>query len=228
MIRYDGLADWYDGYNAAAAAANGERIGSLLGAGSGRCLDIGCGTGQYFDVIRATGRSVIGTDRSGDQLRIAARHPVPLVQADAAELPFRDAVFDTVTAFWISTDVDDFGAVIAEASRVLKPGGTLLYYGVHPCFNGPHTQVVDGGARVLHPIYRAARWHLDAPWWGSNIRRRVGMRHHTLADLFDAFLAAGLIVRRVDEPGDEPIPWALSITLSTVDQGLLPGKSGKN
>ena len=151
MIRYDGLADWYDGYNAAAAAANGERIGSLLGAGSGRCLDIGCGTGQYFDVIRATGRSVIGTDRSGDQLRIAARHPVPLVQADAAELPFRDAVFDTVTAFWISTDVDDFGAVIAEASRVLKPGGTLLYYGVHPCFNGPHTQVVDGGARVLHP-----------------------------------------------------------------------------
>ncbi|HET9894052.1 MAG TPA: hypothetical protein VFQ44_03895 [Streptosporangiaceae bacterium] len=42
---------------------------------------------------------------------------------------------------WISTDVDDFPAVPAEAARVMAPGGTLLFYGVHPCFNGPACSV---------------------------------------------------------------------------------------
>lgn len=54
---------------------------------------------------------------------------------------FADGVFPTVVTIWISTDVDDFPAVPAEAARVMAPGGTLLFYGVHPCFNGPACSV---------------------------------------------------------------------------------------
>ncbi len=41
--------------------------------------------------------------------------------ADAGVLPFADASFDTVMVMWISTDVDDFGQVLREAARVLRP-----------------------------------------------------------------------------------------------------------
>ncbi|MGW4797290.1 class I SAM-dependent methyltransferase, partial [Nonomuraea sp. NPDC004297] len=165
-----------------------------------------------FESIRSTGRDVIGLDYSTDQLRVARnRNAELLFRADAAALPFADASFSTVTALWVSTDVDDFAAVLREAARVLVPGGLLAYYGVHPCFNGPHTQVRDDGARIVHPTYRTAGWHQDAPWWGNNIRRRVGMRHLTLPDLLNAFLAAGLAISRVAEPRTEPVPWILAV-----------------
>ncbi|MEU1394449.1 MULTISPECIES: class I SAM-dependent methyltransferase [unclassified Nonomuraea] len=212
FARYDGLADWYEEYNAPAAAANEAAISELLGPGGGLCLDLGCGGGQYFETIKSTGRDVIGLDYSADQLRIARNRDAELlVRADAATLPFADASFSTVTALWVSSDVDDFTAVLKEAARVLAPGGLLAYYGVHPCFNGPHVQARDDGARIVHPTYRAAGWHQDAPWWGNNIRRRVGMRHLTLPDLLNAVLDAGLTISRVTEPRTEPVPWILAI-----------------
>ncbi|MGN9837759.1 class I SAM-dependent methyltransferase [Nonomuraea sp. H19] len=210
--RYDGLADWYEEYNAPAAEANRAAIVELLGVGEGPCLDLGCGGGLYFDAIRETGRSVVGLDYSADQLRIArARTDGLLLRADAAALPFADGAFPTVAALWISSDVDDFAAVLKEAARVLEPGGLLVYYGVHPCFNGPHVQAGEGESRIVHPVYREAGRHRDAPWWGQNIRRRVGMSHLPLADFLNAFLDAGLVIGRVGEPQNHPVPWILSV-----------------
>src|SRR5690606_25729681 len=60
--RYDGLAEWYDEFNAQGAAGNAPELADLLGPGDGLCLDLGCGTGQYLDVIRSTGRTVVGLD----------------------------------------------------------------------------------------------------------------------------------------------------------------------
>ncbi|NUR24383.1 MAG: class I SAM-dependent methyltransferase, partial [Catenulispora sp.] len=135
---YDGLADWYDQYNAETARAGRGPLLDLLGAGQGLCLDLGCGTGQHLATLRATGRTVVGLDFSADQLRLARGRVVPgeaLIRSDAAALPFRDGVFDTVATLWLSSDVDEFAAVVREAARVLRPGGALIHYGVHPCFN---------------------------------------------------------------------------------------------
>jgi SAM-dependent methyltransferase len=209
--RYDGLADWYDDWNAPHAARNAAEVVDLLGPGEGLCLDLGCGTGQYFGALAATGRTVVGLDRSADQLRIARGRSRHLVQADAATLPFADATFAAVATLWISTDVDDFTAVLAEADRVLAPGGLVAFYGVHPCFNGPHTQWMDDGGILAHPNYRYAGWHQEAPWWGYNIRRRSGMRHHPLPELLNAFISNGLMIEHVSEPGDRPVPVVLAI-----------------
>jgi ubiquinone/menaquinone biosynthesis C-methylase UbiE len=210
--RYDGIADWYDAYNAPAAELNAVELAALLGPGEGLCLDLGCGTGHYLEAIRGTGRTPIGLDYSTGQLRLAARHGAQLVRADAAALPFAGGVFATVAIMCVSTDVDDFGAVLREAARVLCPAGRLLFYGVHPCFNGPCVERRDDGAMVVHPTYRQAGWHDVSPWWSpTGIRSRTGMRHVPLADLLNGFIDAGLTIDRVFEPRERAVPHILAI-----------------
>jgi SAM-dependent methyltransferase len=209
--RYDGHAEWYDSWNQPNAERNAPDVRELLGSGAGLCLDLGCGGGLYFDVLAATGRTVVGLDRSADQLRIARGRSRQIVRGDAAALPFADGTFPAVATILISTDVDDFAVVLAEASRVLTPGGLLGFYGVHPCFNGPHTQWMDDGGILAHPTYRLAGWHQEAPWWGPYVRKRVGMRHHPLAEMLNAFVSAGLVIEHVTEPGDRPVPVILAI-----------------
>jgi ubiquinone/menaquinone biosynthesis C-methylase UbiE len=211
QARYDGHADWYDEWNMPHAQRNAAEVQDLLGPGTGPCLDLGCGSGLYFNVLAATGRTVVGLDRSADQLRIARGRAGPIVQADAAALPFTDGAFPTVAAIYISTDVDDFAAVLSEAARVLSPGGLLAFYGAHPCFNGPQSEWLDDGGVRVHPTYRITGWHEEAPWWGAYVRKRVGMRLHPLAEVLNAFIAAGLVIERVAELGTRPVPIVLGI-----------------
>lgn len=211
--RYDGLAEWYDARFVIGADPHQPGLLDLLGTGSGPCLDLGCGTGRNFLSIVESGRSVVGVDRSADQLRLArTRTDGPLFVADAAVLPLADASFDTVIAMWISTDVEDFGAVLREAARVLRPGGVLVAYGVHPCFNGPHVVWEEDGSRLIHPSYRQPGWHKESPWWGDDgIRRRVGMRHVPLAEYLNALLSTGLMLERFEEPGENGVPHTLAV-----------------
>lgn len=216
--RYDGQAEWYDGTSSDWADTNWEPLTQLLGPGTGPCLEIGCGTARYAPVIQATGRTYIGVDLSADQLRIARDREPLVVQGDAARLPFGDDSFETVTGLWMSTDVDDFSAVLREAARVLTPGGTFVFYGVHPCFNGPCIEYREDGGRTVHPTYRQAGWHPPAPWWGDDgIRARVGMRHVPLSEFFTAFIDAGLRLIKVTEPRDDPIPHVLGVA-ATMDE----------
>src|SRR5690349_23092515 len=69
--------------------------------------------------------AVAGNERSGVR--------VPLVQADAAHLPFRDGTFDVAfTAFGAVPFVDDSAAVMREVFRVLRPGGRWVFSATHP------------------------------------------------------------------------------------------------
>jgi SAM-dependent methyltransferase len=209
--RYDGHADWYETWNLPHAERTGPEVAGLLGPGTGRCLDLGCGGGMYLDFLAATGRTIVGLDRSGDQLRFAQPRSGQVVQGDAAALPFGAGCFSAVAAIWISTDVDDFSSVLVEAARVLQPGGVLAFYGAHPCFNGPHVEWLDDGGVRAHPVYRQSGWHEESPWWGMYVRRRVGMRHHPLAELLTGFLRADLRIEHFAETGDRLIPTILAI-----------------
>ena len=209
--RYDGIAEWYDLH----AGADDEAAGALqdlLGHEAGRCLDLGCGTGHYLALLAGCRSDVVGLDLSMSQLRIARRRHGALVRAAAEGLPFPGASFDTVASIWVTTDVDDCAAVFSEASRVLRSGGRLVVFGVHPCFNGPLVEPMPDGSRLVHPGYREARWQEDSPWWGDGIRRRTGMRHVPLAELFGAVIDAGLTIEKVIEPRHEPVPFILGIS----------------
>ena len=211
--RYDGLAEWYDERFVVGAPEHQPGMLELLGRGSGPCLDIGCGTGRNFDTIRASGRTPVGLDFSIDQLgRARLRTDGPLLHGDATALPFADESFDTAISMWISTDVEDFAAVVREATRVLRPSGVLVVYGVHPCFNGPHMFFNEDGSRLVHPTYRRPGWHDESPYWAADgIRRRVGMHHVPLADFLNAFLTRPLTIERFEEPEGPDVPHALAV-----------------
>jgi ubiquinone/menaquinone biosynthesis C-methylase UbiE len=98
----------------------------LVEGARGRTLDLGCGTGRNLPLYRHDAR-VVGLDPARGPLRRARRRApaVPLVQASAEALPFRDAVFDTVVSGLVFCSVDEPGRGLAEVRRVLRPAGTL-------------------------------------------------------------------------------------------------------
>ncbi len=92
----------------------------------GRVLELGCGTGRNLPRYRS-GTALFGVDPHPQNLERARRraHGVPLVQARAEALPFRDGAFDTVVASLVLCSVDDTPRALAELRRVLAPDGSL-------------------------------------------------------------------------------------------------------
>ena len=218
--RYDGQTQWYEAYASGATfTATRACAVRLLGRGPGRCLDLGCGTGLTIPLLVAAEWSVVGVDVSIDQLRAAERHAGPgveLVQADAHALPFPDGQIDAVVSVLTHTDFDDPARVFAEAYRVLRPGGTFVYVGVHPCFGSPFVVRSEEGVPVgLRPGYREQGWHVLPPDPESTrIRARVGINHLPLAGLLNAIAGSGFTIEHVEELGATDPP--MNIALRTV------------
>lgn len=96
-----------------------------------RVLDIGCGDGNYTGRAAERTGSAVGLDRDPAMLAAAAaRHRdvrgLDWIEGDATLVPFPDASFDVVLAITVLCFVRDRRAVIAEAHRVLRPGGRLV------------------------------------------------------------------------------------------------------
>lgn len=98
----------------------------LVAETRGAALDVGTGTGRNLRLFPADTR-VVGLDpEHAALLRARRRAPhVPLVQARVEALPFRDQAFDTVISGLVFCSVPDPARGLAEARRVLRPGGAL-------------------------------------------------------------------------------------------------------
>lgn len=214
--RYDGLADWYDQNLADFTLAASDVMERLLGPGSGRCLDLCCGTGLHMTGLLALGWEATGVDVSADQLRLARARvgkTIELVRADGTALPFPDEHFDAVVSMFSHTDVDDFPGLVREGARVLRSGGAFVYAGLHPCFVGPHSEfVTEENLHVLHPGYRPARRYDAAPGISPDgLRARVGAMHIPLEQLVEAFLDAPLTLERFEEHGEGEYPARIAL-----------------
>ena len=216
MARYDGIADWYDTEFLGEVHDPGREAAlRLLGPGSGRLLDVGCGTGAHTITFREQGWKVTGVDLSEDMLGRARSRGLDVVQADASALPFEDATFDAAVSLWTHTDVDDFAAAVREVARVLTRNGPFVYAGGHPCFVGPHALFrFAKGVPELHPGYRPARrYDADAPgvFHPERLRARVGASHVPLGDFIEAFTAAGFRIERLEEHGEDDYPYLVAL-----------------
>jgi SAM-dependent methyltransferase len=85
-------------------------------------LDIGGGQG-YLKTLLPTGWPAIVVDLSPTQLTDA---PHPKIRADASVLPARDRSAGAVTALWMLYHLDNPALAVAEAARVLRPGGLFV------------------------------------------------------------------------------------------------------
>lgn len=89
-------------------------------------VDMGCGAGLLAPHVATKGYRHVGVDLIGSALEQAAAHGVTPILGDVAHLPLGDEVADVVSAGEILEHVPDLGAVVAEACRILKPGGLLV------------------------------------------------------------------------------------------------------
>lgn len=96
----------------------------LVALPAGPVLDLGSGDGALRDAMPASMRTRwVGIDRSE---AILAAGPRPSAVADAGALPVRSHSVAAVAALWMLYDLDEPGAAIAEAARVLVPDGALF------------------------------------------------------------------------------------------------------
>ena len=216
---YDEIADWYETVFLTAQRAQATPDGfadrhgvdaavtEMLGSGTGRCLEIGCGTGIHAARVRALGWTPIGIDLSAGMLRHATSR-LPAARADATALPAPDGSFDAVISVMVHTDLADYPPVLAEAHRVLNPGGRFVHVGVHPCFCGGFADRSDPDAITIRPGYLDGSWTTNS-WTRNGIRDKVGATHLPVAQLVNHFLDAGFQLERASE-GGEPTPITLS------------------
>jgi len=144
----------------------------------GVVLDVGAGVGGNLALLGGH-RSVVGTDVSFSALR-EARQWGPVVQADAAALPFRNDAFAATICTEVLEHVDEPAAVIAEIGRVLSDrGGAYITTPNYANLAGLHKLLADRrrGAHDWNPwgaheggyeafmtarrLLTAARGHLD-------------------------------------------------------------------
>lgn len=123
-------------------ADDGEVEAALLGllpAQATDLLDIGTGTGRMLEVLGPHVGHAQGVDLSTEMLAVARDHLVrggltncDVRQADMYQLPYPDGSFDAVTMHQVLHFADRPANVIAEAARVLRPGGRLLIADLAP------------------------------------------------------------------------------------------------
>lgn len=182
-------------------------------------LDIGCGEGHNTRQVAKRCAKMDAIDISSVFIRHShaeeVRAPLGITYqvASAVELPFADATFDFATAFMSLMDVPETERVLAEAYRVLRPGGFLQFSILHPCFNPPHRRTCRDEDRITYAIEvgdyfidargRIDEWIFATEQQATRERQptfRVPRFHRPLNEWFNLLIAAGFTIEAVAEP----------------------------
>jgi len=131
-LSYTFLAPFYDLFAGPAfRAARRESLASLPRHGGGTVLINGVGSGLDFPFL-PHGHRYVGLDLTQAMLsrsvRRAAGHQFFPVLGNSLALPFRDASFDHAVLHLILAVVPDARRALAETTRVVRPGGSILVF----------------------------------------------------------------------------------------------------
>jgi len=155
----------------------------LLSGAHGRVLEIGAGTGVNLDLYPGDVEELVLTEPDPHMARrlraklAESGRRAEVAEAPAERLPFEDGSFDTAVGTLVLCTIPDPGAALAEAARVLRPGGHFLFI--------EHV-------RSEQPVL--ARWQdrLEKPW------RFLGDGCHCNRDTVATIAASPLQVERVE------------------------------
>lgn len=100
-----------------------EVIARVQGTPNREILEVGCGEGMMFD---GTGIRPIQMDVSMRRVQFARRKGQPALCGDGYQIPFASASFSTVLLVAMLEHTSEPWRVLAEARRVLKPGGRAI------------------------------------------------------------------------------------------------------
>lgn len=160
-MSFDRIADRYD-----ETRGGLERGGNVAGAIAphltrGVVVEIGVGTGAVALPLAQRGHQVVGFDLSLPMLsRAHDRLGVRVARADAHHLPVPAAAVSNVVMVWVLHLVADLPAVVAEATRILVPGGRLA---VVPAGGQWDDDDIGAVVQAMHGALHDLRPHRDPP-----------------------------------------------------------------
>jgi SAM-dependent methyltransferase len=217
VLDYDREAARYDATRggdarADAAAAAIETLLPPAGRNGVRIADVGCGTGIVTVRLTRPGRAVTGIDRSAGMASVAARRlPGRIGLGNVTRLPLASGSVDVVTMVWLLHLLSPAAsaAAVAEASRVLRPGGLLITtVGKNDAAYGP----ADDAAAIIAPV-RARFDHAQTDRLDRVLA--VGGRHGLALAAQVTFVGAGqgLSPRRWRKrlAGRDDVPWITAL-----------------
>ena len=139
-------------------------------------LDVGCGSGTLLGLLKQRGFQPMGLDFSGEAARVAeAENGVRVVVGSLDDAAFPGHSFDMVTLFHVMEHVVNPRSVLAEVSRILKPGGA-----------------------VVLQVPNIDRWQFKAfgaKWYGLDIPRHV--IDYSKESMLKLLSDSGFAVRRI-------------------------------
>lgn len=151
----------------------------FLPLGGRSILDVGCGSGGVLRTLLAWGaqaQNCVGIDLIPESIEEARqRHPgVRFLCANAEHLGFPDNTFDIVLASTVfSSILSGASSVAREISRILKPGGALLWYDFR--YNSPANPYVRGvSRRAIRRLFPQLHIHLRTTTLLPPLARRLG------------------------------------------------------
>jgi SAM-dependent methyltransferase len=146
----------------------------ILGDVAGKdVVELGCGTAYVSSWLARRGARVTAIDVTEEQLatalRMQAEHGLefPLIHASAEDVPLPDESFDLAVSEYGASIWCDPDLWIAEASRLLRPGGELVFLvnGTFLMLTSPDVEpVVPAGTELLRPYFGMRRFEwVDDP-----------------------------------------------------------------
>ncbi len=180
-------------------------LGDLAGM---RVLEIGAGAGQCGRWVATHGAAVVASDLSAGMLRRGRQIDrgdgrsdpevwLPLLQCDAAALPFADETFDIVfTSYGAVPFVASSARLMREAARVLRPGGRFVFSTTHPMRWALADDPGPDGLRVTQSYFDRTPYVEQDPDGAATYVEH----HRTLGDRVRELVAAGLQLIDLVEP----------------------------
>lgn len=145
---------WYDSEKGKIIYENEAKcIKKLLGSCKDRILEVGVGTGRFA----VLSKNVFGVDRAFSPLEIAKQRGIPVVQAKAESLPFRDKTFSCVMFIVTLPFVENIYLTLKEAKRVLEDEGRIIVGEVF--LDSKLGSVYEEKKTRGHPFYRLAKFY---------------------------------------------------------------------
>jgi SAM-dependent methyltransferase len=183
-----------------------ERFLELIPPPGHGTLDIGCGEGRVGRRLAEQGHRVVGVDVSGLLVALAreAGGYESVTEADAAALPFDNDEFDLIVAFMSLQDIDDMEAAVAEAARVLEPGGRLVAAITHPTSTAGDFL---GGTRkepfaLVRPYFEQVH-HVKSVTMAGGDEVELHGEHRPLEAYSRALERAGFVIESIREPAPD-------------------------
>jgi 2-polyprenyl-3-methyl-5-hydroxy-6-metoxy-1,4-benzoquinol methylase len=140
-----------------------RRLRFLRGVRRGRLLDVGCAEGAFLEVARAAGFETLGTELSPHgAARTALRLGIPIHRGELASARFSAGSFSAVTLWHVLEHVLRPDETLAEARRILEPGGRLVVAVPNrrcPVFGAAYRVARGEPLHLYHPDDREQHLH---------------------------------------------------------------------